>query len=185
MLNPIIYATWNKEFKRTFYQILRCRCRQKYRLKKAVSYLARVSAQQMAQTATDKRQISIKSQTPTTTRSWNMSTSSASNTSIHSAGFMDGVMAAETIRPSSRGRQRQQAFSESTRSAPAMYLDTIEDTESGEQCTKQYNTKVDEEPAETEPLLTNKQLENNNDSIAESTEKCSDDDVFLSDCHSD
>lgn len=29
MLNPVIYAVWNKEFRKTFGQILTCRCTQK------------------------------------------------------------------------------------------------------------------------------------------------------------
>ena len=70
LLNPIIYATWNREFRKTFVWLLRNRFRKKKPF--AVSYLAQLSAQQIGQTATDYRTITVRT-TSLADSKWNSS----------------------------------------------------------------------------------------------------------------
>lgn len=164
MLNPIIYATWNREFKYTFTQILKCKFRGKQRRKKAVGYLARVSAQHMAQAASGKK-ISVKAAPRKYPLKWNISTSSLSNYSIDSAELLDED---DTSMPNPSQQRfifkfptrRKQNANGSIKTASSIHvLQTINDTEDLDipakksTCCQESHSQTDGQPFETEPLL--------------------------------
>jgi len=107
MLNPIIYATWNREFKETFLCILRCQCVQK-KEKLTIGYLARASAEQMSHIS--------KSPGINSRRKNRLDNLNNNNNFSQSVNAIDEE--AEPLTRPLRRPNRPSAFSDSVRSAP-------------------------------------------------------------------
>ena len=161
MLNPIIYATRNREFKYTFMRILKCKLRRRRRQEKAVGYLARMSAQHMAQAASSGKGISVRVLPKKYPLKWHMSSYSLGNQSIDSAELLDeeDVVITDGSCVTKFKFPVQNPVSRIKQASSVMVLQTINDTEDLDVNDHTYTSpegrisQVEKKSPENEPLL--------------------------------